>query len=251
MKKISKRTEEVARMLRRSAITRFIDVTVSESTLLRQDLRMKSSALKDLPAGLANMLSVTLPSDAEFIRDKNATVSSILEFLELHLGPEFPDEKNQLRLTEDQFITRYEPELDYNGTYYRHRDWSGDEDVLNEAVRQCRCWTMIEDDNEQLAIVSGDRYVNALYHIVTRYPLEDPTWYVVAQDKLPYVVCRVDWLSGNEAGEDEELPSEVTVYLHELDVHELNETNEHVLRDHLEAEFEGAVASFTYDNRPS
>lgn len=105
------------------------------------------------------------------------TVGDIYAYLDAELGPEFP-ENGMLTLTEDQFCTRYEPEADEEGCVYVQRYWGEDAKLLEEAVRDNRCWTMVEDDNGDLCIIEGNRFVNRIYHVITEKPLENPEWQV-------------------------------------------------------------------------
>ena len=101
----------------------------------------------------------------------------------LDIGPPEPVD-GVLTLTDDQFITRYKPEENEQGGYYRQRDWTvlEDQEEIEKAAAENRIWTAVDDDDGNFCIVSGWHFVNRLYYIITELPLENPDWNVQVPD---------------------------------------------------------------------
>ena len=78
-----------------------------------------------------------------------------------------------MKITEDEFIERFQPEKARDGSYYRHRDWNSKADMkaLRSALRSNRLWTAVEGDSGNWCVSSGYYYVNRLYYIITRIPI--------------------------------------------------------------------------------
>ena len=75
------------------------------------------------------------------------------------------------RMSEDRFVTLYQPETDANGDLYVQREWSspGDRAVLEQAVAEQRTWSVVETD-KGMYLLSGEHHVNRVYSIVTTVP---------------------------------------------------------------------------------
>lgn len=135
-------------------------------------LGLDYEALVSLESEFANLANITeLRGDT--------TIGDIMVLMDDWLGPELP-ENGLMTLTESQFIRRYEPEVNEHGDYYRQREWCIEEDVptIERAVSENRCWTMVDDDDGDPCIVWGNRMVNRIYNIITKYPVENPDWEV-------------------------------------------------------------------------
>ena len=135
----------------------------------------------------------------------DACGNDVLALLRMRLGPAEPTHTLLLHLTDDQFVARYHPEENEEGGYYRQRDWTDADDlrVLNEAVKENRVWTAMDDDDGEFCIANGMHFVNRLYYIITGKPAENPDWVIQVQDpdESPRVLLEVDWDLTND-GDD-------------------------------------------------
>lgn len=104
------------------------------------------------------------------------TVQDILDYLTRRLGPDLPDDKNVLRLTEAQFDDRYKP-YERDGSYVQY-EWDDKKAAIQKAIAELRCWTMVDGDSGDPVILWGNRTVNRMYNILTSSPLEDESWEV-------------------------------------------------------------------------
>lgn len=84
-----------------------------------------------------------------------------------------------IRMTEDEFIERFRPEVNENDEYYRQRDWTGAELDIDKAIKERRCWTATADDDGCFCIVEGGRMLNRYYNILTEKPWEDGKTYFI------------------------------------------------------------------------
>ena len=74
-------------------------------------------------------------------------------------------------ISEDDFESRFQPEeCPHSG--WKQRDFPEDAEAIQQAMAENRLWTMVEGDNESMALVSGMHSVNRIYHIITQVPYE-------------------------------------------------------------------------------
>lgn len=132
------------------------------------------------PTGDAKRLNYLRDRALGTLHEIEARTTLLLARLREEIGPEGPDKDGILRLTEDQFIARYEPEADDHGNVFVPREIKDPEDekLINAAIDAKCCWTAVEGDNGTPYIEWGNRLVNRLYHIITKRPLENENWIV-------------------------------------------------------------------------
>ena len=204
---------------------------------LTVDLGMDSMDLVEITIAVSEQFNVDKPK-VEEVLNQIATVTGedLLALLDRELGPAEPT-NGQLHLTEDQFIARYRPEENEEGGYYRQRDWTVPEDLLEiKAADERGClWTAMDDDGGEFMIASGGRFVNRLYYIITERALESLIWVVDVQDpdESPRVLIEVDWDLSDEDDVTEAAdcgrtpPKQVVVRLYDV---------EHGLEDAMDSE---------------
>lgn len=195
---------------------------------LTVDLGMDSMDLIEITIAVSEQFDVD-KAKVEEVLNQVATVTGedLLALLDRELGPAEPD-GGCLRLTENQFIARYRPEQTPDGGYYRQRDWTVPEDLLEIIAADERgcLWTAMDDDGGEFMIASGKHFVNRLYYIITESALEDPSWAATVQDpdESPRVLLKVDWdlSDGDDAEEAAECgrtpPEQVVVRLYDVEL---------------------------------
>ena len=165
---------------------------------IKSSLRLDAIDITTASRGIAEEFGVN-------IQIIDACGNDVLALLRMRLGPAEPMHGLLLHLTDDQFIARYHPEENEEGGYYRQRDWTDADDLraLNEAVKENRVWTAMDDDDGEFCIVNGMHFVNRLYYIITWKPAENPDWVIQVQDpdESPRVLLEVDWDLTND-GDD-------------------------------------------------
>jgi hypothetical protein len=72
-------------------------------------------------------------------------------------------------LTEDEFDEQFKPE-DCPESGWKQRDFPEDAEMIETARLEQRLWTMVETDNDGMALLSGMHVVNQIYHIITEKP---------------------------------------------------------------------------------
>lgn len=229
-------------------------ITEDTDWRFEHDLGLDSLDMANLLTLIQEHYNVDLTDGALMAREvasnEKVTLQHIMDILDEQLGPEFPDEKNVLRLTEDQFIVRYQPEKDVHGGYYHQRDLhdSDSAQLLDQATQELRCWTMVDNDNDEPTIVWGRRHVNRLYYIITEKPVEDETWELVIENDpadYPRILCDVEW-DAPAGGEEDNLPKQVLVRLRDVGIDEVNDDNVDEINDYLSDTYGYCVLSFTY-----
>ena len=87
-------------------------------------------------------------------------------------------------LTEDEFIARFDPEQDEEGSYYKQRDWCDDRDkiAIDAARAKGRVWTAVNDDDGNWCLASGYHWVNRLYYVICKNPVQDDEEFEVMGD---------------------------------------------------------------------
>lgn len=211
----------------------------------------------DLGMDSLDMLEIQLMVEDEFGFDfeesevegspthRMKTVQEMLDTIGKHLGPEFPDENGFLELTETQFINRYKPEEQPDGSYYLQREWFDSEDIIKKAISEKRCWTAVDGDNGEFLIIWGNRVVNRIYNIITEKPIEDEDWHIQVLDPDPRIIeCEVKWAAPND-----ELPQFVIVNIGDLELDEVTEENSSLIADHIAEMYDSEVESFDYKTK--
>ncbi len=170
-------------------LTRVVNIVAKELGVAPRKVRNGQSLRNlgltpQLVATILNAVTVDFDFNDSYIRGRTfETVHGVMDILDDMVGPEFAT-NGFLKLTEDQFINRYKPELTEEGNYYRQREWfeKNDTSVIHNAILENRCWTAVDDDDGEFCIVWGNRTVNRLYNIITARPIEDQDWEVQASD---------------------------------------------------------------------
>lgn len=77
------------------------------------------------------------------------------------------------QLTEDEFVDRFNPETNEDGSLYRQRDWTNPEDLveIQKASAESRLWTQIDGDGGEWVLSSGYHRVNRNYYVITESPI--------------------------------------------------------------------------------
>lgn len=88
-------------------------------------------------------------------------------------------------LTEDEFIARFQPEMDADG--YIQYGWTRPADVarVRAADAERRTWTMVDTDSGDLALVDHCARVNREYYVICAVPRPPNTSFDVVFDPIP------------------------------------------------------------------
>jgi hypothetical protein len=89
--------------------------------------------------------------------------------------------KTLIALTEDQFIDRFKPEHDAEGTVYVQRELPKDRLAILDAQAGRRLWTMVEAE-DSMYLVQGSHYVNRLYYVICEVPYEKDEEFEIEMD---------------------------------------------------------------------
>lgn len=93
--------------------------------------------------------------------------------------------KDHVELDEFEWAEVYKPLMDEDtGESLRQFEWGSPEEIafIREAISECRCWTMIQGDEDGLYIVPGNRAVNRMHNVITEVPWPHPDIEVVWWD---------------------------------------------------------------------
>ena len=96
-------------------------------------------------------------------------------------------------MTENEFITRFRPEQNPDGSYYRQRDWTDATDwaLVQRAHEERRVWTHVNDGAGNGGVVPGLAFVNREFYVICAVPIGDQDDVdVVDEDDLDFcTVC--------------------------------------------------------------
>lgn len=87
---------------------------------------------------------------------------------------------NTTLLTEDEFISRFEPENELD-CYYTERHWGVPKDTksIEDARENGRIWTALEDSEGNWCLMSGYHWINRLYYVICKNPVQDNEEFIV------------------------------------------------------------------------
>lgn len=97
----------------------------------------------------------------------------------------------EIRLSEAEFIARFQPERHSDGSYYVQRDWTDPREwaLIQEADAANRLWTCVNDGAGNDGIVQGLLHVNREFYIICAVPYADRERYSVISDVDFCTIC--------------------------------------------------------------
>lgn len=92
------------------------------------------------------------------------------------------------QITDEEFVERFRPETNPDGSLYRQRDWTDLQDwaLCRTAHAERRLWTQTDGDAGEWCLHSGLHYVNRNYYVICEVPTPEGEEFWLLDDDMPH-----------------------------------------------------------------